>query len=958
MKITFQNAPETVQDTIGANHQTMTRSAWSSKTAKAASAYKVELGVRGGDRLFDGMEQVGNGNSWMSQLTRSMEGDTGKDYRILMAHTMSEEDYGRLCQEGFPLRQMEPREAVTILDRIKAEVAKSGSQIAGYNDDLDLETLSRALGSDTLARAVQESFREEDLPLRQEDLGDLKKAWEMARALVEPTEGEYGYLIRSGMEPRIYDFYLAESAGAALGSPEGPQYYAEEIRGYYTQAAYETGAGSLWDGENREQLKEQMDQVILQAGYPVTREMRESAAWMLEQGLPLNPASLKTYRELSAVTFPVTEEDFAKGAAGAVLKGEEPWMGYLGGPARERHGDLYHKANQVLEQYNGDDMERERTLEDRRILEEIRLRMTAEVNVKLLRSGFAIDTAPMEELVDALRQAERQVAEAYFPGDEQSVSKYRAFQNTNRVVEELPALPVSLLGRIRGVQAVTEAPDGGAGDGAGTLSEIYHQGKNLQRQYEEAGVRYETMFTIPRADLGDRMEKALDHVDELLTGLGYEPTEENRKAVRVLGYNKMEVTGENLERITGSLHRVEEVVARMTPGTVLQMIRGGVNPLEKTLEELTEYFDQQEPSFEQQTEDYSHFLYRLEKRGDITPGERESFIGIYRLLHQVGKNSGAAVGGVVNMGAELNFKNLLAAARSLGFASMDVKLGEAGEAYTRFVQGDNAIDRQIEAQYLHREMEEVRNAYLAGREAELMLERGDIPVTPDHLLAAAGLLGKQTSPYGRLWQMDDVREGELANLWKKLDTPEEFQTAFEEAFNRLESRVEEEALEAESYVDVREKKTLHRELALTRALGERQEYYLPLELEGGMARLHLTLKHDSRSAGHVEIRLEQEGRTSLASLELSQGKVSGYLQGSDRQEVMKLTAASDIFSRYLKDESPWSMDAPLPVFTMASAKAETVEEPGAAGKGTSKELYQLAKLWLRAVTQKEVEYEN
>ena len=39
----------------------------------------------------------------------------------------------------------------------------------------------------------------------------------------------------------------------------------------------------------------------------------------------------------------------------------------------------------------------------RRQLEEIRLRMTAEVNVKLLKRGFAIDTAPMEELIEAAK---------------------------------------------------------------------------------------------------------------------------------------------------------------------------------------------------------------------------------------------------------------------------------------------------------------------------------------------------------------------------------------------------------------------------------------------------------------------------------------------------------------------------------------------------------------------------
>jgi len=38
--------------------------------------------------------------------------------------------------------------------------------------------------------------------------------------------------------------------------------------------------------------------------------------------------------------------------------------------------------------------------------------MTAEVNVKLLQSDFSIDTAPMEQLIEALRKAEAEDSEA------------------------------------------------------------------------------------------------------------------------------------------------------------------------------------------------------------------------------------------------------------------------------------------------------------------------------------------------------------------------------------------------------------------------------------------------------------------------------------------------------------------------------------------------------------------
>lgn len=50
-------------------------------------------------------------------------------------------------------------------------------------------------------------------------------------------------------------------------------------------------------------------------------------------------------------------------------------------------------------------------------------------------------------------------------------------------------------------------------------------------------------------------------------------------------------------------------------------------------------------------EDYSRFLYQLERKKDVTEEERKAYIGIYRMVHQVEREDGAAVGAVVNTGA-------------------------------------------------------------------------------------------------------------------------------------------------------------------------------------------------------------------------------------------------------------------------------------------------------------------
>ena len=74
----------------------------------------------------------------------------------------------------------------------------------------------------------------------------------------------------------------------------------------------------------------------------------------------------------------------------------------------------------------------------RRQLEEVRLRMTVEVNIKLLRSGFQIDTAPMEQLIERLRAAEEALAGQGVLQAEEAAKK----------IEELRGMPMAALGYV------------------------------------------------------------------------------------------------------------------------------------------------------------------------------------------------------------------------------------------------------------------------------------------------------------------------------------------------------------------------------------------------------------------------------------------------------------------------------------------------------------------------------
>nr|WP_300788397.1 DUF6240 domain-containing protein [uncultured Acetatifactor sp.] len=620
-----------------------------------------------------------------------------RDYMTVMSHTMSEEDYAKMQEEGFDPGAMDPEDVVTIVDKIKAELVRAGKNIVGYTDDMDVSKLTAALGSEVLARSVVDSFREADVPLTKENLSAVSRAWAMNAELAPLGEGSYNYLIDNEMEAEIWNLYLAQSSGADRGG-NSAKFYAEDVQGYYAQSA----------GRGQDSgLQGQIDRIIEQAGGQVNEKSRMNAAWLLDKGLPLTAENLKRLEALQGIELPMTEEKFAKAAAAAVAEGKDPVHASFG----ESGGNLYERAAAISEFYHSSELW-EATVGDitaRRQLEEVRLRMSAEVNVRLLRSGFSIDTEPMVELIEALKRAEYQLANQYFPRDNMAVEKYQNYQKASNVAGQLPGLPADVLGMFA------------KGEGSASLETIYNEGKAMQAAYEKAQASYEKLMTGPRSDLGDSIDKAFASVDHILKDLGVELTDENRRAVRILGYNQMEMNLHNLEAVRDADRQVQGVLEKLTPAATLKMIRDGFNPLEKSFGELEQYFKTLPPEYKKEADSYSRFLYGLERNNEITPEERESYIGIYRLVRQLEKAEGAAVGALVNSQTEIHFSNLLSALQSSRNRPLDMRVSDETGDRLKLMRKGESISAQISKAF-NKTVREIREANAAAAIEEAGLE--------------------------------------------------------------------------------------------------------------------------------------------------------------------------------------------------------------------------------------------
>ncbi|MCR5427043.1 MAG: DUF6240 domain-containing protein, partial [Lachnospiraceae bacterium] len=458
----------------------------------AVSANGIRMDIGGG--ALSGTDFSAKNGSTLEQLRRQAEGmdaDAMTDLRIVYAHTLSEEDYAKAQEEGFRPGSLNPEETVTILDRVKAEMAKSGAVVSGFNDDLDQAVMAEAVGSEALARELVHAFHAQDAPVTPENASDVAKAWDMAQTLHVPTEAETVYLVENEMKSTIWDLYVAQSSGATSSGKAAPD--AEQL--------------DLSAPEN-EKLLGQVKQIAQEAMPEAPEEGMEQAQWLLRQHLPVTEENIRLTGRLQKMEFPVREQDFARSVAAALADGKEAV-----------DADLSVKESSYVQSAALDLMavaSRSDDLSQRRVLEEVRLSMTAEVNLELVRSGFAIDTAPMEELIEALKQAENRVAERYFPDSEEPAANYRLWTETQSAREDLAQAPADTLGIFRSRSAASVTWQELCAEG-NALRDAYESGARTEsfgaqtpqvRPERQTAARYEVLMTAPRADLGDRISKA------------------------------------------------------------------------------------------------------------------------------------------------------------------------------------------------------------------------------------------------------------------------------------------------------------------------------------------------------------------------------------------------------------------------------------------------------------------
>lgn len=831
-------------------------------------------------------------------------------------------DLAQLEEEKSPYEEYTAGQLERAIRRVKeGRAARQESVERQVEKKQETREQIQDVGLSQTEKKLAERLRTVGIPVTQANLDRLTGALEMTeQAIGRMGDQGYVWMLEHQLESNVSNLYRGSMMGQGITS---------------------VGAGNLGQSDQWEQIRPQAETRLEQEGVPVTEATREEARWLFNHGQAIdrhNVAELESLQHLKEQSTVERQEDTMDQLVHQLALGAPITEAVLG-DARVR------EAEYAVNSWIRLEVESIADITARRQIEEIRLKLTTEVAVRLLDQGIRLDTEHLAQIVEGLREQEdhyyRSLCEEQgVEAEEQTVSLLREVAEKSQESLQFSLYAVGSVYR---------------SSGQITLEAFYAEGQSLTASIQVSGSMtesvgsgslvaraenaYETMATEVRRDLGDSIRKAFRSVDGLLDSMELAVTEANERAVRILGYNHLEITPESVARMSYYDSMVTATLESMKPGVVLQMIRKGQNPLQMTMEELGETV--RELTEESPEESYSRFLWKLEKQQGISEEERSAYIGIYRLLHQIEKSDGAAIGAVVEAGQELTLEHLLTAVRSRRSGGIDRKIDDKTGEREEMTRMLSSITEQIAAGYRHpredvqemsrqmrRALEQPEESYrqwqteqlteslAQSREMIQMVQEYGLESTPTLLAAAKELTGSLTRLEKRITEhLEDISEEErellrqegeqiLESLTEEPENLQEqirtLQETLQEQLNRREQRTD------LSFERLQQMRTLGEMLNLSGRLARQEHYEIPLvEQDGTVSCIRLTIRQAAETThGRMEIgmRLPETEEEIKGDFWIREEQIEGYFRAETRQSQEVLLQKTEVIRSVLEEE--------------------------------------------------------
>ncbi|MCR4567856.1 MAG: DUF6240 domain-containing protein [Pseudobutyrivibrio sp.] len=595
----------------------------------------------------------------------------------------SEDATAKVSEDGNDPMDMDSHTLITVVDQIKMNLAKAGADISkmGGLSKTEIEAMS----------------------------GSISQAVEMTKSLGEtlPMEAQ-AYLVKNQLEPTITNIYNATYSAPSNPSSELED---EDIVGLLEKL------GDKLDSLIAEIESEQLESA---QGPMSPMELKDMVATMMKQDVPVTKEHLEYMVQLDNYEKP-SEQQIETAIEDIIAEGKEPADAYL-----VPGYSLMDKARATFEEVMGMDVDALPSITAKRQLTEIQLTMTVESTFTMMKNGIDVNTKDLTDLLDKLKLQETSLLKILLKGDsdQKTDANINLYTQVMNEMAEVKAAPAAMFGRFNNI-------------GIEQFSYVHEVSVSVTAEYSRLEATYEAVGTEVRTDLGDNINKAFQNVDDILDDLNIEITESSQKAVRILAYNQMEITAESVTSMKAQTEIAYRTFKSMTPAVVAEMIKRGDNPLDMTMNDLKAKAEEikAELGSTSDQEGFAKFLWKAEHANNISEEERNAYIGVYRLLHQVDKSDGAAIGALISQGTEVTLRNLMTAVRSSKHTGRDYEINDKFGALDEMVVRDLSITEQIEKVFMTNRCRDAKEAMTPTKMHELGEDR-ILEMNPDEFAQA------------------------------------------------------------------------------------------------------------------------------------------------------------------------------------------------------------------------------
>ena len=750
-----------------------------------------------------------------------------------------------------------------------------------------------------------------------------------------------------------------------------------------------------------EEMKPQIEKVIEQAGLDIDEETLKDVKLLIDNDIPVTTDNVRRYENLKEFIGKDASEIINNISENESLEAAEKFLNDVKAVSPDLVYDMAKKGKEVtiasavreISSYDNEaanatadknaipedeaavkrlseyekDMEAgtldAKAVSYRRQMEEIRLSMTLEVSVRMTSLDINIDTREMSRVINALRDVEKKLLGDTFKkaGVELNNENIVAYNEFVGKVSDIAGAPMEILAspmrdRMFSVNSLHAS--------ISTVEVGVQKFETVVRSYEVVG-------TAPRADMGDSIRKAFGNITDILEDMDVPVNYETERAIKILGYNSIEITKSNITEVMNYDRQVNELINNLYPEAVLGMIKDNINPLDASIEELNKTIrNRRYNEGVSEAEDFASYLRDMEAKGEVSAEERESYIGIYRMMNKLAKSGDREAGWLFANSSRLTVRNLLSAMRSRKNTGVDVSVDDEFGMLSGINEKGSRIDRQIESAFKS-EMDIVPDnkedilkdieRFNALDEAVMQfIKENDIELSMVNAFASDRMINTPGGIYGLVSEIlssmkfdadnteelvdeetenmtdsllgedigIDMAQFEMDSILESLRGSEEMSLKYEDLRNQITEMMYRMGAQGRlGSIDIASVKTINAGFNIMSNMAKREHFQIPVRTGEGINVINLSIEHNSENKGRISINMAKTtyGNLSADVKVMADGSLSGYVVSDTSEGNMALLGMAEGFAGRISGEGFEASDIRLGSLAVTNSKAEDEE---------------------------------